>query len=146
MLTSILPVMVTVSSKGALPGLKLLITGGGCTTVKSTVDVSPALFVMVIVCQPYRAVVGTVVNTVLGVLNTELNEAVAVSNLMDTMSCIPVPLMVINVSGKAEAGLTDKLAGVGLVSFLQPVYNVVASKQSTAQPKIYLFILARFSD
>jgi hypothetical protein len=76
------------------------------------------------------------------VLNTELNDAVVVSNFMETISWMSVPLRVMNVSGKAAAGLTDKLPGVGLVSFLQLVYNVAASKQSTEQLKMFLVILA----
>ena len=104
--------MVMVSPAGALPGVKLLIDGAGCNTVKPTVDVNPALFTMVIVWGPYRALVGTVVNISLEVLNTELKEALVVSNFIDTISCISLPLMVINVSGNAEAGLTDKLPGV----------------------------------
>jgi hypothetical protein len=67
---------------------------------------------MVITCGPYLGFVGTLVKMVVDVLNTELNEAVAVSNFMDTISSISLPLMVINVSGNAAAGLTDKLPGV----------------------------------
>src|SRR5689334_11333883 len=104
--------MVMVSPGGALPGEKLLIEGAGCNTVKSTVDVIPALLVMIIGCVPYRAFVGTVVNNEPDVLNTELNDATVVSNFIDTISCISLPVMVINVSGNAEAGLTDKLPGV----------------------------------
>ena len=101
-----------VSPGGALAGVKLLITGAGCNTVKSTVDVMPALLVIVIGCEPYRALAGTVVNNEPDVLNTELNDATVVSNFIDTISCISLPVMVIKVSGKAEAGLTDKLPGV----------------------------------
>ena len=104
--------MVIVSSAGALPGVKLLIDGAGCNTVKSTVAVCPARLVMVIAWGPYLALVGTLVKRSLEVLNTELKEAFVVSNFIDTISWISLPLMVINVSGKAEAGLTDKLPGV----------------------------------
>jgi hypothetical protein len=146
MFVNILPVKVMVSPTGALLGIKLLISGAGCNTVKSTVAVLPDLFVIVITWCPNFGLVGTLVNMVLGVLNTELNEAVVVSNLIDIISCMSFPLSVINVSGNASAGLADKLAGVSLVSFLQPVYIVAASMQSMAQPKICFFILARFSD
>jgi hypothetical protein len=55
-----------------------------------------------------------------------------------------VPVMVMNVPGRAEEGLTVKLLGVPVLSFLQPIYNKAVSRQSTVQLVIRFFMMRQF--
>jgi hypothetical protein len=73
------------------------------------------------------------------VLKTELTVAVVVSNLIDTMSCMSVPLIVRNVPGRALLGLMLKPDGAELSwSFL---HAVKTSRAIKIMKEVFFFML-----